>query len=184
MNGMSLALRFSALLAAAMLVFGADPPREWPVYGGNSEGLRHSPLKQINRANVAQLAVAWTYDAQDGPGGLQTSPIVVNGVLYANTPKSRAIALDAATGKLLWKFDPGIDLRGANRGLTYWSGGTRTPHLRRRRQVSSTPWTRAPASPSRASAPTAASTCARAWAATRPNNRWCSLPPASSTRTC
>ena len=119
MNGMSLVL----LLLAATLAFAADAPREWPVYGGNSEGLRHSALKQINRANVGQLAVAWTYDAQDGPGGLQTSPIVVNGVLYANTPKSRAIALDAATGKLLWKFDSGIDLRGANRGLTYWSAG-------------------------------------------------------------
>ena len=67
--------------------------------------------------------MAWSYDAQDGPGGLQTSPIIVDGVLYANTPKSRVIALDAASGKLLWKFDSGLDLRGANRGVTYWAGG-------------------------------------------------------------
>ena len=61
--------------------------------------IRHSTLKQINRGNVKQLTVAWSYDAQDGPGGLQTSPIIVGGVLYANTPKHRVIALDAGHGK-------------------------------------------------------------------------------------
>ena len=116
--------RSLAVLFAVPLLYAADPaPREWPVYGGGPESIRHSTLKQINRANVKQLTMAWSYDAQDGPGGLQTSPIIVGGVLYANTPKSRAIALDAATGKLLWKFDSGLDLRGANRGVTYWAGG-------------------------------------------------------------
>ena len=95
---------------------------EWPVYGG-SEGRRFSSLKQINKSNVSKLQVAWTYDTADGPGGLQTHPIVVDGILYGNTPKHKAIALDAATGKLLWKFDPGIESRGPNRGLTYWARG-------------------------------------------------------------
>ncbi len=116
--------RILAALAAVPLLYAADPaPREWPVYGGGPESIRHSTLKQINRANVKQLTMAWSYDAQDGPGGLQTSPIIVGGVLYANTPKSRVIALDAGTGKLLWKFDSGLDLRGANRGVTYWADG-------------------------------------------------------------
>ena len=81
--------RTLALLFAVPLLYAADPaPREWPVYGGGPESIRHSTLKQINRANVKQLAMAWSYDAQDGPGGLQTSPIIVGGVLYANTPKT------------------------------------------------------------------------------------------------
>ena len=116
--------RTLAFLFAVPLLYGAEPaPREWPVYGGGPESIRHSTLKQINRANVKQLTMAWSYDAHDGPGGLQTSPIIVGGVLYANTPKSRVIALDAGSGKLLWKFDSGLDLRGANRGVTYWAGG-------------------------------------------------------------
>lgn len=117
-------MKVAALMLGGILLYGADPvPLEWPVYGGGPEGIRHSSLKQINRANVSQLTMAWSYDAQDGPGGLQTSPIVVGGVLYANTPKHRAIALDAGSGKLLWKFDSGLDLRGPNRGLTYWAAG-------------------------------------------------------------
>ena len=121
MGRMSYALLICVL---APVMFAADTaPREWPVYGGGPEGLRHSTLKQINRGNVKQLTVAWSYDAQDGPGGLQTSPIIVGGVLYANTPKHRVIALDAGTGKLLWKFDSGLDLRGPNRGVTYWAEG-------------------------------------------------------------
>jgi quinoprotein glucose dehydrogenase len=116
--------RILAALFAVPLLYAADPdPREWPAYGGGPEDIRYSTLKQINRANVSQLTMAWSYDAQDGPGGLQTSPIVVGGVLYALTPKHQAIALDAATGKLLWKFDSGLDLRGPNRGVTYWTEG-------------------------------------------------------------
>ena len=115
--------RILAALLALPVLHAADAPREWPVYGGGPEGIRHSTLKQINRDNVSRLAVAWSYDAQDGPGGLQTSPIVAGGVLFAITPKHRVIALDAASGKLLWKFDSGLDLRGPNRGLTYWAEG-------------------------------------------------------------
>ena len=92
-------------------------------YGGAPEGLRYSPLKQINRSNVAKLQIAWTFDATDGPGASQTQPIIANGVLYGVTPKHATIALDAATGKLLWKFDSGIEGRGPNRGVTYWSSG-------------------------------------------------------------
>src|ERR1035437_1613144 len=72
--------RILAVFFAVPLLFAADAaPREWPVYGGGPESIRHSTLKRINRANVNQLAVAWSYDAQDGPGGLQTNPIIVGG---------------------------------------------------------------------------------------------------------
>ncbi|HMH80735.1 MAG TPA: PQQ-binding-like beta-propeller repeat protein, partial [Candidatus Acidoferrum sp.] len=80
--------------------------RDWLGYGGNSEGNHFSELAQINRANVTQLQVVWTFDTAE-PGGLQTNPLIVNGVLYGITPTQKIFALDAATGKLLWKFDSG-----------------------------------------------------------------------------
>jgi len=94
--------------------------RDWPVCGGDSEDRRYSSLTQINRSNVSRLRVAWTYDTGEEGGGLQTSPIIVNGVLYAYTPSQKVIALDAATGKLLWKFDSGIGGTEPARGLAYW----------------------------------------------------------------
>ena len=93
------------------------------LYGGGAEGLRYSSLKQINRKNVQQLEIAWTYDTADGTGATQTQPIVVKGVLYGVTPKHKVIALDGATGKLLWRFDSGLVGRGANRGLMHWAAG-------------------------------------------------------------
>jgi quinoprotein glucose dehydrogenase len=96
--------------------------QDWPVYGGTAENNRYSPLKQINRRNVQQLTVAWTFDTEEF-GGLQTSPIVVDGVLYGLTPSEKVFALNAATGKLLWKFDSGVKGTQPDRGLAYWSDG-------------------------------------------------------------
>jgi quinoprotein glucose dehydrogenase len=101
--------------------------RDWTVYGGGPEGIRYSALAQINRDNVKRLALAWRWDSGDEFRGseMQCNPIVVDGVLYATTPKLRAVALDAATGKLLWSFDP---LEGQpqrkyrNRGVVHWQG--------------------------------------------------------------
>jgi quinoprotein glucose dehydrogenase len=97
---------------------------EWPVYGGGPGSTRYSGLKQIDRTNVRQLQIAWTFDAGDGAGGLETNPIIVDGILYANTPKHKVFALNAATGEQHWMFDPGIAGRGPNRGVTYWSDGS------------------------------------------------------------
>src|SRR5271170_7344168 len=80
---------------------------DWPAYGGAPEGNHYSSLAEINRGNVTQLKVAWSYDTGEA-GGLQTSPIIVGGVLYGLTPSQKAFALDAATGKELWKFDSGV----------------------------------------------------------------------------
>ena len=71
---------------------------------------------------MKQLEVAWTFDTGE-TGGLQTSPIVVEGVLYGLTPSQKVFALNAATGKLLWKFDSGIKGTQPDRGLAYWSDG-------------------------------------------------------------
>ena len=94
--------------------------RDWPVIGGSLEYLHYSPLSQIDRSNVKQLQVAWTYDTGE-QGGLQTSPLVVDGVLYGITPTQKIFAVDAATGKELWKFDSGIKGMQPDRGLAYWS---------------------------------------------------------------
>ena len=79
-------------------------------------------MAQINRTNVKQLGLAWSFDSQ-GEGGLQSTPIVVEGVLYGITPTQKVFALDAATGKLLWKFDSGIKGTQPDRGLAYWVQG-------------------------------------------------------------
>ena len=110
--------------AVALLTAASAPAQEWPAYGGNPEGTRYSPLKQIDRSNVARLQVAWTYDASGGGGrgGLQTQPIVVHGTVYGNTPSGQVIALDGATGKLVWSFDPKGSAQKV-RAVTYWSEG-------------------------------------------------------------
>ena len=96
--------------------------RGWPVYGGGPEQIRYSSLRQIDRTTVSKLQVAWTFDAGES-GGLQTNPIVVDGVLFTTTPTHKVVALDAATGALRWKFDSKIELSGAHRGVTHWGTG-------------------------------------------------------------
>src|SRR5207344_2068263 len=95
---------------------------DWPVYGGQAAGDHYSGLSQINRQNVRNLQIAWKFDAGE-EGGLETSPIVVGRVLYAYTATQKVVALDAATGKLIWKFDPGIVGKNPVRGLSYWTDG-------------------------------------------------------------
>jgi len=123
---MSGSMRILLLLASFSVLFAAE--HDWPAYGGGPAGTRYSDLKQINRTNVKQLAVAWSYDTADGAGDPQTQPILVDGVLYGVTPRHKAIALDGATGKLLWTFDSGIAGRGPNRSVVYWTDG-KAPRL-------------------------------------------------------
>jgi len=101
---------------------------DWPVYGGAAEGGHYSPLAQINKSNVTKLQVAWTFDTGE-TGGLQTSPIEVNGVLYGISPTQKIFAVDAATGKLKWKFDSGIVGSQPDRG---WPTGLATQKAARR----------------------------------------------------
>lgn len=126
------ALVFIVTLIPAVKVFAnpgqSDPKnrasetQDWPVNGGAPENDHYSSLAQINRTNVKRLAVAWSFDTEE-EGGLQTSPIIVNGVLYGITPTQKIFALDAAAGKLKWKFDSGIKGTQPDRGLAFWTDG-------------------------------------------------------------
>jgi quinoprotein glucose dehydrogenase len=95
--------------------------QDWPSYGGH-DGTHYSSLTQINRDNVKNLKVAWTYDTGER-GGLESNPIMVGKVLYVTTPGRSVVALDAATGKLIWKWHS--DLQGwvLTRGVSYWTDG-------------------------------------------------------------
>lgn len=96
--------------------------RDWVVYGGQAAQDHYSSLSQINRKNVRNLRVAWTFDTGEKEG-LETTPVIVGGVLYAYTPSLRVVALDAATGKLLWAFDPGVHEPDVSRGVSFWQDG-------------------------------------------------------------
>ncbi len=102
----------SLILALSIGCAVAGPPstpsgagRDWRAYLGNTASTHYSTLNQIHRGNVAQLQVAWTYETGD-KAEFQANNLIVDGVLYTASPSRNVIALNAATGKELWKFDP------------------------------------------------------------------------------
>jgi quinoprotein glucose dehydrogenase len=118
-------------LAAAQRVSPAAG--DWPAYGRDRGGERHSPLTQVDRANVGDLVEAWRFSTGEaGPGyetGRRTSfeatPLVIGGVMYVTTALGRTFALDAATGKERWRYNPGVPRVSsfgdfASRGVSYW----------------------------------------------------------------
>ncbi len=121
----------------------------WPYYGHDAGGMRYSPLTQINRDNVSKLKVAWAFhtgEMQESSGdkkrsGFETTPILVDGTLYITTPFNRVIALDPATGKQRWAYDPLIDRTLdygdglVNRGASTWLDSTRTAGKPCRRRI-------------------------------------------------
>ncbi len=108
---------------------------EWPAYARDPGSMRHSPLTQIHRENVDQLTLAWTYRTGElatyagtslgKKAAFEATPLMVDGALYLSTPTNRVIALDAATGRELWVYDPKLDLRlnyseVTSRGVSTW----------------------------------------------------------------
>lgn len=128
----SLAIILSTFL---FLLFGSTTfaQTDWPNVGNDKGAMRYSTLKQINRDNVKNLKVSWVYHTGDaGPENktvIECTPIVIAGVMYLTTAKVKIVALDAATGREIWKFDPFAGVPptkiypaggGVNRGLAYW----------------------------------------------------------------
>src|SRR5271154_2994204 len=104
------------------LLNSAKEPQNWMTYSGDYLGRRFSPLDQVNTTNVRALTAKWVYQT-GATGKLETSPLVVDGILYATALDDRAFALDARTGRPIWMYQhpvPG-DIRPCcgrvNRGL-------------------------------------------------------------------
>ncbi|MGA8740458.1 MAG: c-type cytochrome [Terracidiphilus sp.] len=116
--------RLPAAIAIFIGSFAQAQTIDWPVYNGSLDGDHYSKLTQINRDTVHLLQRAWTFDTGE-KGGIQTNPLIVGRTLYAFTPGTKVVALDATTGKLKWKFDSGIIAGQPARGLTYWNDGER-----------------------------------------------------------
>ena len=94
-------------VTSARLLNAAAEPQNWLTHGGTYLEQRYSPLTQISDANVGQLQLAWFYDL-DTNRGQEATPIVVDGVMYTTSAWSKVYALDAATGKELWTYDPEV----------------------------------------------------------------------------
>ncbi len=112
-----------------------DPPGavagEWRVYASDSHSSRYAPLDQIHRDNFHELEVAWQWWSIDNelrkrrpgpdPGPNESTPLLVDGVLYTSTSLNQVAALDPTSGRLLWSHDPGSP-GAVHRGLAYWEG--------------------------------------------------------------
>ena len=142
------AFAYSNLVAQSGNARGAAPSNEWPTYGHDPGGQRFSPLTQVTPANVDRLQVAWVYhmrpapstDSASTPGAGQgrgggrggsgfasseTTPIVVDGLMYLTSPYGRVVALDSTTGKEIWNFRVPAG-NASTRGVEYWPGDSQT----------------------------------------------------------
>ncbi|MGH9840404.1 MAG: pyrroloquinoline quinone-dependent dehydrogenase [Blastocatellia bacterium] len=128
-------IRFATVLI--LCAFGTVAAQtDWPYVGGDAGGMRYSTLDRINRKNVRELQVAWTFHTGGLKEGfnsaIQCTPIVVEGVMYLTGVDHSVFALDPATGRELWRFNPRRtrDLELRNRGVAYWSEGKKNGERR------------------------------------------------------
>jgi alcohol dehydrogenase (cytochrome c)/quinohemoprotein ethanol dehydrogenase len=111
------------------IVAADEEPGNWMSHGRTYSEQRFSPLDQVDAGNVANLGLAW-YTDLDTDRGQETTPIVVDGVMYISTAWSKVKALDARTGEILWSYDPEVPGQKAvevccdvvNRGVAVWKG--------------------------------------------------------------
>ena len=116
-------------VTAARIIAADNEPGNWLSHGRTYDEQRFSPLNAINRENVNRLGLAWETPA-NSMRGLEATPIIVDGVMYTTSTWSRVMALDAATGELLWEYDPEVKRSWAkklccdvvNRGVAVWDG--------------------------------------------------------------
>jgi hypothetical protein len=132
------ALLVTCLLAASAPAQRGTPKGEWPFYGGDSGSTKYSPLDQINRNNVTQLKIAWSWDSPDlkklaaAPNTRiytqEGTPIAIGGVLYISTALGHVVAINAQSGQTIWDYDSQSFKAGRptnngflHRGVAYWT---------------------------------------------------------------
>ena len=134
--GLAVAVVMLASLASAQ----PDADSQWPHYGNDAGGARYSPAAQIDRSNVAQLQVAWTFRTGalgrsaplDRKAAFEATPILVEGKLFLSTPYNHVIALDPRTGARLWEYDAALDRSHGysevtSRGVAAWQDAAAAP---------------------------------------------------------
>ncbi len=117
-------MRFFLVLACLISVnFSLGQDADWPVYLGGKERNLYSDLDQVNRDTVSKLKVAWTFDTGE-KAEYQANNLIVDGVLFTPTQTRKVVALNGATGKEIWTWDPADEKTGPGRarqrGLAYW----------------------------------------------------------------
>src|SRR5262249_1995779 len=107
-----------AQVGSDRLVKATQEPQNWLTYSGTYAGWRHSQLKQINANNVEHLAMEWVFQT-GATGSFQATPLVIDGILYVTAQDNRAFALDARTGRQLWRYQRRLPEKvgGSNRGF-------------------------------------------------------------------
>ena len=123
-KGVLSCLLFSLILLSCKRITTDAGANNWSEYLGGPDRNHYSQLSQINAKNVGQLKVAWQYHTTDS-GQIQCNPIIINGVLYGMTASAQPFAVDAATGKEIWrKQKQGNDPASSSRGLVFWQDGS------------------------------------------------------------
>jgi quinoprotein glucose dehydrogenase len=129
------------MAAAIAMALGGLRAQQWPHYAADQAATHYSPLDQITPANVSRLAIVWEWKPDEKilpqfgtrPGAFQNTPLVIDNVMYLSTPYNQVAALDATTGKELWRYDPKAYEDGqppngqgfAHRGVAAWKDGDR-----------------------------------------------------------
>jgi quinoprotein glucose dehydrogenase len=118
--------RLLIFLVFPFLFSSPEKPKEWTEYLGGPDRNHYSSLQQINVKNVKGLQKIWEFHTNDSSAQMQCNPIIVNGLLYGSTASLEIFALDAATGKQIWRFSASKDSKwySINRGVTYWEEGS------------------------------------------------------------
>lgn len=113
-------------LSSSLVSSAHAADRDWGAYLGDAGGTHYSTLREITPENVKRLEKAWEFRTGDATARsqIQTNPLVIDGVLYGVSPALKLFAVEAATGKELWRFDPQAGAGGLSRGLVFWREGT------------------------------------------------------------
>ncbi len=140
-NLTSVAVRLVCVCTFSIILDSTSIAQDWPEYGATKGGIKYSAAAQIDRANVDELEVAWTYRTGEAErrgerfslGTFQNTPTLVDGLLIVCTPFERIIALDPVTGEERWVFETGTDVEGMQtprykcRGVATWTDTTTSP---------------------------------------------------------